>query len=210
MSRPNTRDRVTHAAGAAVLTLAIVGFALAPGAFAADAMSPAPGSPAPVASGMTPPSPAEGMVVTGAWARATMDTSRPSAAYMLITNGTATDDALVGVSSPAGNAETHETTVGDSGMMGMQHVDRIPLPAGATVALKPGGYHIMIMELAAPLTEGSSIELTLSFEKAAPMTIVAEVVSAMGMPMPSMGVPAPSMVMPSMIPAASAAPGSSM
>jgi periplasmic copper chaperone A len=52
----------------------------------------------------------------------------------------------------------------ESGMMKMNAVGRIALPANKTVELKPGGYHIMMMELAQPLKEGDTVPLTLTFE----------------------------------------------
>lgn len=67
-----------------------------------------------------------------------------------------------------------ETTMG-GGMMTMQPVDRIPVPAGESVALEPGGYHIMLMDLAQPLEVGSTIEVTLVFETAGEVVVTAEV-----------------------------------
>ncbi|MFN8016827.1 MAG: copper chaperone PCu(A)C [Acidimicrobiales bacterium] len=69
------------------------------------------------------------------------------------------------------------TTMGGSmdGNMTMQEVESIDIPANTKVQLKPGGYHIMLMELAAPLEKGQQIELTLTFEKAGEQTVVATV-----------------------------------
>jgi copper(I)-binding protein len=52
----------------------------------------------------------------------------------------------------------------DGGMMTMRAVDKLPLPAGKTVELKAGGYHVMLMDLAKPLKEGDSVPLKLTFE----------------------------------------------
>ncbi len=76
--------------------------------------------------------------------------------------------------APAGGGMT-PTTGGHGGMMTMREVDRIPVPAGETVALKPGGYHVMLMELATPLEVGQTIEVTLTFEHQGTMVIEAEV-----------------------------------
>jgi periplasmic copper chaperone A len=62
-----------------------------------------------------------------------------------------------------------------SPMMRMQPVDEIPVPAGATVVLEPGGLHIMMLDLAAPLEVGSTIELVLTFEQAGDVVVTAEV-----------------------------------
>ena len=60
-------------------------------------------------------------------------------------------------------------------MMEMVPVDRIELPAGATASLQPGGYHVMLLDLVAPLAEGDQLELTLSFELAGEIVVTAVV-----------------------------------
>ncbi len=122
------------------------------------------------------PSPSGAMTVEGAWARPSMGVAGAGAAYLLLTNETGSHDALVGASSPAAaTVEIHETMAGDSGMMGMQPVEKIFVPAGGTVELKPGGYHLMLIDLTQPLQAGKTIELTLTFEKAPPVTVIAEI-----------------------------------
>ena len=78
--------------------------------------------------------------------------------------------------------EMTETTMGedmggDDGMdsMTMQPIDKLELPAGEEVALEPGGYHIMLLDLVEPLVAGESIEVTLEFESGATQTVTAEV-----------------------------------
>lgn len=61
------------------------------------------------------------------------------------------------------------------GMMEMRPVDRIEVPAGETVALEPGGYHIMLLELAAPLEAGTTLEVTLTFEEGGEQVVTADV-----------------------------------
>jgi copper(I)-binding protein len=71
---------------------------------------------------------------------------------------------LVGVSSPAaGVAEVHEMKM-DGNVMKMAAVPAIDLPAGKSVSLQPGGYHVMLMDLKAPLAKDSSVTLTLKFK----------------------------------------------
>ena len=65
-----------------------------------------------------------------------------------------------------------------SGMMSMQEVAAIEVPAGGEVALEPGGYHVMLLDLAAPLADGETVELTLEFEQAGTVTATAEVRTA--------------------------------
>jgi copper(I)-binding protein len=68
------------------------------------------------------------------------------------------------------------TDMGSGGsMLGMQRVDRVEIPAGGTVELKPGGYHIMLIGLTRELQVGEQIEITLTFEKAGEVTVTAEV-----------------------------------
>jgi copper(I)-binding protein len=116
------------------------------------------------------------ITVTDAWARTSPSVAMAGAAYLTITNGTGSDDALLSVSTPAAtNPELHETMAMGSGMTGMQPVARIAVPAGKTVKLEPGGFHIMLIGLTGELKAGSTIELTLKFEKAGEVKVTAEV-----------------------------------
>lgn len=102
--------------------------------------------------------------VTQAWARATPGKSTIGAAYATVT--APAGDRLVAAATPvAGVAEIHQHTM-ENGIMKMRQVDAVPLPAGQAVTLSPGGYHIMLMDLKAPLVAGQSFPLTLTFEKA--------------------------------------------
>lgn len=64
---------------------------------------------------------------------------------------------------------------GSSGMMHMRKVNEIPVPAGGKTELAPGGYHVMLMDLATPLEPGNSIEMTLTFKVAGEIQVNAEV-----------------------------------
>ena len=99
--------------------------------------------------------------VDGAWARATVQGQKASGAFMSLTAKDATQ--LVGVSTPvAGVAEVHEMKM-DGDIMRMRAVPALDLPAGKKVDLKSGGYHIMLMDLKAPLAKDSSVPVTLLF-----------------------------------------------
>jgi copper(I)-binding protein len=113
--------------------------------------------------------------VSDAWMRVPMGADRPGAAYMTIVGGDA-DDALIAASSPvAMDVQVHETTESADGM-GMQEVERIEIPAGATVRLEPGGYHIMMMMPDMDqIVVGESVEITLTFEGAGDVVVQAEV-----------------------------------
>lgn len=101
------------------------------------------------------------------WTRATAPTAKVGAGYMTIANRGGAPDRLVSASTEAaGRVEIHEMRM-DGGVMRMRELaDGIPLPAGAEVALKPGGNHLMLMDLRAPLRQGASVPVVLVFERA--------------------------------------------
>lgn len=85
-------------------------------------------------------------------------------------------DMATTTTAAMGDDKTTTTMGGDDmGNMTMREVEKIDLPAGKAVELKPGGYHIMLMELVKPLKVGDTIEITLTFEKAGKKTVTAEV-----------------------------------
>lgn len=137
--------------------------------------------------------------VDGAWARTSPSMASRGAAYMVITNSGDTDDALVAASvdaSIAAKTELHESRAAEGGAMGseggmettvpdgstteapmmeMVQVERIDVPAGESVDLAPGGYHVMLIDLAAPLAAGAEVPITLTFEKAGDIVVTAVV-----------------------------------
>ena len=123
--------------------------------------------------------------VTGAWARKPLTSKGNSAAFMSITNHGKADNRLTGVRSPAaGKAELHSHSMTD-GIMRMRKVEGgIRLPAGQTVKLAPGGYHVMLMRPARPLEAGARLPLTLIFEKGAPLTLNVPILAAPPKDMP--------------------------
>ena len=97
------------------------------------------------------------------------------AIYFVIKNLGTSSDKLVGVSTDvAGMAELH-TNVNDAGMMRMQHIQGIDIPAHGSAVLKPGGNHIMLMDLKGQLKEGAKYPLKLTFEKAGTITVQVQV-----------------------------------
>lgn len=102
--------------------------------------------------------------VEGAWARASVQGQKATGAFMRLT---AKDGArLVRAESPAaGVTEVHEMKM-EGDVMKMRAVPSLDLPAGKTVELKPGGYHVMLLDLKAPLAKDSSVPLTLVFQDA--------------------------------------------
>ncbi|KRC18336.1 copper chaperone PCu(A)C [Acidovorax sp. Root217] len=102
--------------------------------------------------------------VEGAWARASVPGQKGTGAFMKLT---APQGArLVSASSPAaGVTEVHEMKV-DGDVMRMRAVPVLDLPAGKAVELKPGGFHVMLLDLKAPLAKDSTVPLTLTFKDA--------------------------------------------
>jgi len=103
--------------------------------------------------------------ITDAWVRATGQGQKATGAFMNLTAKKAT--RLVGIKTDAAAvAEVHEMTM-DKDVMRMRPIPVLDLPAGQTVSLKPGGYHVMLMNLKEPLPVDSHVQLTLLFEDAA-------------------------------------------
>ncbi len=103
--------------------------------------------------------------------------------WMLITNNSDTDDALMGAAvDGCGVIELHDMVMeNDVMVMRMVEGGQIPIPAGQTVELKPGGLHVMCMQKAAPLELGTKVTIELEFANAGTMSVEGEVVApAMG------------------------------
>jgi copper(I)-binding protein len=100
-----------------------------------------------------------------AWARATVQGQKGTGAFMSLTASEGTK--LVGLSTPvAGVAEVHEMKMEGDVMKMRAMPGGLDLPAGKTVELKPGGYHVMLMDLKTPLAKDSTIPVTLLFKNA--------------------------------------------
>jgi copper(I)-binding protein len=93
--------------------------------------------------------------------------AKAAGGFMAIVNTGAEADRLIGAESGiAMKVEVHESRVDENGVGTMRHVDFVEIPAGQTVNLEHGGYHIMFMGLTGPLTEGEMHKGVLIFEKA--------------------------------------------
>ncbi|TRZ63888.1 MAG: copper chaperone PCu(A)C [Rhodocyclaceae bacterium] len=105
---------------------------------------------------------AQSVSISDAWVRGTVAGQTATGAFMELK--ASENAALLGVSSPiAGTVEVHEMSM-DKGVMKMRATPKLDLPAGKVVALKPGSYHIMLMDLKQPLKKGDSVPLTLKVE----------------------------------------------
>ena len=104
------------------------------------------------------------VVADGAWARASVAGQKATGAFVRLTASTATR-LVRAESAAAGVTEIHEMKM-EGDVMKMRAIAGLDLPAGKTVELKPGGYHIMLMDLKAPLVPGTPLPLTLVFQDA--------------------------------------------
>jgi len=95
----------------------------------------------------------------------------PAAGYLQLTNSGADGVQLVGTHSTSfGNIELH-SSLSPSGVARMRRVDKLTIPAGATVALKPRGYHLMLFRPAAGLQPGGQVPVTLEFSDGSRLSV---------------------------------------
>lgn len=117
--------------------------------------------------------------LTGAFARATLPNQPVGGGYVTITNKGHEADRLVSATSPAaGEVQIHEMKMEGDVMKMRALPEGIEIAAGQSVALSPGGMHLMFMELKGAFKEGSEVPVTLTFEKAGPVEITLPVVAA--------------------------------
>jgi copper(I)-binding protein len=113
------------------------------------------------------------LVVEGPWARESVTPT--GAGYLTVRNDGDQDDRLIGVASEvAAKAELHGSTM-EGGVMRMHPVEAVVVPAHGEAALAPGGLHVMLMGLKGRLEEGESFALTLEFEHAGTIEVVATI-----------------------------------
>ena len=113
------------------------------------------------------------LTVTDSWARPAQ-AGENGAVYFVIENGSASEDALLSTSTDVAEvAEAHMSMVDANGVASMQMQEAVSIPARETVKFKPGGLHIMLINLKQDLKTGDTFTLTLNFKEAG--TIVIEV-----------------------------------
>jgi copper(I)-binding protein len=103
--------------------------------------------------------------IESAYTRATVPGQMAAGGFMKIENKGAADQLLSASSPVAGEVQLHEMSM-DGQVMKMRQVKDIPVPAGGAVELKPGGLHLMFMNIKAPLTAGETVPVKLKFSKA--------------------------------------------
>jgi copper(I)-binding protein len=100
------------------------------------------------------------------WARATAPGAKVAGGYMLIRNAGGAADRLVAASSPAAARVELHVHINDNGVMKMREVPGYDVPAKGSFELKPGGAHLMFMDIRRPFKEGEKVTVKLKFEKA--------------------------------------------
>ena len=106
---------------------------------------------------------ADELKVESAWARASA--GRNGAAFVTVFNGSNAPDRLVGVASPVAPDVMVHRSFEEGGTMKMEHVATIPIDVGQRIEMKPGGLHIMLVNLKQPLRRGEQFPLSLTFER---------------------------------------------
>jgi copper(I)-binding protein len=114
--------------------------------------------------------PANGIAIEQPWARAAIQ-GGTGGVFLTIRNTGSAPDRLVSASSPVPRVTEMHTTIRDGDVMRMQQVQAIDIPAGGSVTLRPGGLHLMLIGLSAPLRAGESVPVALTFEKAGAITV---------------------------------------
>jgi hypothetical protein len=108
------------------------------------------------------------LAIEGAWTRATPGGAKVGAGYLTIRNSGSAADALVSVeTAAAGRGEIHDMTMTDGVMRMRRLAEGVEIPAGGTIELKPGGMHLMLLDLKQPLVEGGRVTIKLTFKSGA-------------------------------------------
>lgn len=108
---------------------------------------------------------AASIAIEKAWSRTTPPGANVAAGYARIINQGNSADKLIGGTSPVGRVEIHEMKM-RNGVMQMRLLNGLAIPAKGSVELKPGGLHIMFVNVKAPLKQGQDLKATLNFQKA--------------------------------------------
>ncbi|MBP0466098.1 copper chaperone PCu(A)C [Roseomonas sp. PWR1] len=104
------------------------------------------------------------------WTRAA-GANANGAGFMRLANTGAQPDRLISAASPIARAVELHTHIREGEVMRMRPVNDIPVPGGQTVELRPGGLHVMLIGLTAPLQQGARVPVTLRFERAGEVTV---------------------------------------
>ncbi|MFP5516431.1 MAG: copper chaperone PCu(A)C [Alphaproteobacteria bacterium] len=115
------------------------------------------------------------ITVEQGWARATPPSTKNGATYLTVRNGGSQADRIVSFAAPvAGHVMAHETTQ-ENDILRMHEAGPLIVPPGGTLEMKPGGKHVMLMDLKGSLSPGQEFALTVTFEKAGSVQVPVKV-----------------------------------
>lgn len=129
---------------------------------------------------------AERVSVVDPYVRLAPPGAQATAAFMVLRNEADKDTALVKVENPLSKLTELHNHINDGGVMKMRPVKSIEIKAKGEAALKPGGYHVMMIELKAPMKEGDTVPLTLQFADGSTKKVDAKIMKATAEPAPAM------------------------
>jgi len=118
--------------------------------------------------------------VKDAYVRLMPPTQKVTGAFMTLVNNSDTARAAVSAKSSVSEVAELHNHINNDGVMQMRQVEKIEVPAGGTTELKPGGYHVMLINLTAPLKLGQMVDITLNFDDGSSTGFQAEVKTVMG------------------------------
>ena len=125
------------------------------------------------------------IAIEAPWTRPTATAGGIGAGYAKITNKGSEPDVLLGGSSDAAErVEVHQTSIDDKGVASMKKLDAVEIKPGESIELKPGGMHLMLIGLKAPLKEGDTLKAKLNFKKAGAVEVAFPVKASGGADMP--------------------------
>ena len=105
------------------------------------------------------------------WMRATPPGAKVAGGFMTVTNKGASPDRLIAAASPVAERVELHVHVHEAGMMKMKHVAGFDIPANGQFVLKPGGAHLMFVDIKRPIKQGETIPVRLKFEKAGELKV---------------------------------------
>lgn len=116
------------------------------------------------------------VAISAPWSRATVPSAKTAAVFATFTNTGTEDRAITAATSAAcARVELHTHVVNADGTAAMVPQERIPLPAGEPTLLKPGGLHLMLIDLNAPLVEGQKVEIQVTLDDGSTLAVTAPI-----------------------------------
>jgi copper(I)-binding protein len=128
------------------------------------------------------PAMSSSILIQNAFARASIGLAKNGVVFMSIHNRSDKSDQLLAIQTDIAKNSSLHKHLNDNGIMKMRRVSKISIPRNSNIELKPGGFHIMLMGLKNPLTEGNQFNLTLVFKNTGKLTVPVKIKKAAEMP----------------------------